>query len=158
MGQIISVLENGPCALLPGSLESLLVGSPEAAGGREGISEIVFLGTGSSAGTPMISCVVNPDSDCVACRSAIRDGPRSKNTRGNPSLLIRYRGSASSDGESSGHQNIIIDCGKTFKASIMRIFPGIQERKIDALVITHGTKPSGTERAERFSDVALWLA
>eukprot|EP00290_Baffinella_frigidus_P056696 CAMPEP_0180371670 /NCGR_PEP_ID=MMETSP0989-20121125/19975_1 /TAXON_ID=697907 /ORGANISM="non described non described, Strain CCMP2293" /LENGTH=341 /DNA_ID=CAMNT_0022367773 /DNA_START=58 /DNA_END=1080 /DNA_ORIENTATION=+ len=118
-------------------------GSAEAGGGRLGVSEIVFLGTGSSAGTPMISCVVNPDSECVACRLATRDGPTSKNYRGNPSLMIRYRGAAEvkdaeeEGGGTSGHRNIIIDCGKTFKASVLRFFPGIKERHIDALVITH---------------------
>ncbi|KAJ1484064.1 hypothetical protein T484DRAFT_1746780 [Baffinella frigidus] len=94
----------------------------------------------------MISCVVNPDSECVACRLATRDGPTSKNYRGNPSLMIRYRGAAEvkdaeeEGGGTSGHRNIIIDCGKTFKASVLRFFPGIKERHIDALVITHGLR------------------
>ena len=62
--------------------------------------------------------------------------------RGNPSLLIRYRGEADTasavQGDTSGHRNIIIDCGKTFKSSVLRIFPGLKERRVDALVITHG--------------------
>ena len=124
---------------------------PEAGGGLAGVSEIVFLGTGSSAGTPMISCCTNPESECVACRSAIKDGWRTKNMRGNPSLLIRYRGEADTasavQGDTSGHRNIIIDCGKTFKSSVLRIFPGLKERRVDALVITHGLLAPTTPRS-----------
>jgi hypothetical protein len=56
------------------------------------IGELIFLGTGTSAGTPRPKCVINPDSECTVCRDAVTRGPsRSRNWRGNPSLLIRYR-------------------------------------------------------------------
>eukprot|EP00960_Hanusia_phi_P056338 763234-Hanusia_phi.AAC.2 len=54
--------------------------------------------------------------------------PDSKNRRGNPSLLIRYRGTKRDpqgdvDGSGSETKNILIDAGKTFKESVLRWFP-----------------------------------
>ena len=53
--------------------------------------ELVFLGTGTSSGVPMIGC------DCPVCTS---DDPRDQRTR--PSVLIRYPGKANSPAREAG--------------------------------------------------------
>ena len=34
-------------------------------------SEIIFMGTGSSSGTPNLKCIMNPESACIACQDAM---------------------------------------------------------------------------------------
>ena len=104
------------------------------------LSELIFLGSGSSSGTPHLNCVMSPSSACVACRDAMAN-PMSKNRRGNPSLLIRYQ---SREGGQAGAVNtqratttVLIDAGKTFKQSATRFFPKFQVDHISGIVLTH---------------------
>ena len=72
---------------------------------------LVFLGTGTSHGVPMIGC------SCSTCQS---QDPRDQRT--NASLLI-----------DTGSRNILIDCGRDFRLQALR------ERlnRIDHLLLTH---------------------
>ncbi len=103
---------------------------------------LIFVGTGSSTGVPRIGCVqkVCPiyshqkPGHCAVCDDAVK--PNSKNRRRNPSVLIQ-----------NGKHNILIDCGKTFRESMISIFflrinlkDCILQHKIlhiDAVVLTH---------------------
>lgn len=73
--------------------------------------EIVFLGTGSSMGTPVIGC------DCPVCRSG---DPR--NQRSRASLFVR-----------AGDRHLLIDAGPDLRNQMLR--EGI--RRVDAVLITH---------------------
>jgi len=110
----------------------ILLGPGSTMPSKKALSEIVFLGTGSSAGTPMVGCLMKGEEGCEICRECIRN-PYSKNVRNNPSLLIRYRkgGEQESTAEEEGMaiedleatSTIIIDVGKTFKRSALSWFP-----------------------------------
>jgi len=88
--------------------------------------KLVFLGTGSSASTPLLSCVLRGDGGCEICKRAVSMGPSSKDWRGNPSLLIQV-----------GRKNVVIDCGKTFRESVLRQFSKHGVQFLDAVVLTH---------------------
>ncbi|GAY38552.1 hypothetical protein CUMW_037550 [Citrus unshiu] len=75
-------------------------------------SEIVFMGTGTSEGIPRVSCLTNPSKKCLVCTKAVEPG--NKNRRLNTSILIRYPGP-------SGRRNILIDAGKFFYHSALRL-------------------------------------
>ncbi len=92
-------------------------------------SRIVFLGTGTSEGVPRVSCLTNPDSECVVCPDAIKPG--SPNRRRNTSLLIQRHL------ENGRTSNVVIDAGKFFYDSAIEWFPKFEVHTIDALVITH---------------------
>lgn len=87
-------------------------------------TEIVFIGAGSSTGTPGAACLMR--NNCSACRDAIEHGHSSRNTRGNPSLMIQHNG-----------KNIIIDCGKTFRSGMLRMIKTRRIEQIDAVILTH---------------------
>ncbi len=72
---------------------------------------MVFLGTGTSQGVPVIGC------DCPVCRSA---DPRDKRLRS--SLLVKVNG-----------QNIVIDAGPDFRQQMLRE----RVRTLRAILITH---------------------
>lgn len=76
-----------------------------------GTIELLFLGTGTSAGVPMIGC------DCAVCTSP---DPRDKRTR--PSVVIRY-----------GDTQVLVDT--TPELRLQALAHGV--RKIDAVVFTH---------------------
>jgi phosphoribosyl 1,2-cyclic phosphate phosphodiesterase len=73
--------------------------------------EVVFLGTGTSHGVPMIGC------ECRVCRS---EDPRDKRTR--TSLLIK-----------DGEQNILIDAGIDLRQQALRE----KMNRLDAVLFTH---------------------
>jgi phosphoribosyl 1,2-cyclic phosphodiesterase len=101
-------------------------------------ADIIFMGTGSSSGTPSIRCAMGKNTDCVACSSALAD-PESKNNRGNPSILIKLHpdtDSCSGD-ESKPYRNVLIDVGKTFKRAALKWFPKYGITSLDAVVLTH---------------------
>ncbi len=88
--------------------------------------EVLFLGTGTSAGVPMIGC------DCPVCRS---DDPRDRRSR--PSVLVRYPvsgGASGIVGEGNGrvHQ-WLIDAGPDLRTQM------IEHRvsRLDGVLITH---------------------
>ncbi|OQR99827.1 hypothetical protein THRCLA_06368 [Thraustotheca clavata] len=87
--------------------------------------EIVVLGSGPSSSVPVVRCLVtNPN--CPVCPEALAN-PQSKNRRNNPSLLVRLKG-----------QTVLIDCGKTFRDSILKAHKKHSPFAIDAVVLTHG--------------------
>ena len=79
--------------------------------------ELLFLGTGTSAGVPMIGC------DCDVCRS---HDPRDQRTR--PSVLIRY---PSADGHQT--RQFLIDTTPELRTQMIRH----QIHRIDGVLITH---------------------
>eukprot|EP00743_Colponemidia_sp_Colp-15_P005790 GILK01006225.1.p1 GENE.GILK01006225.1~~GILK01006225.1.p1 ORF type:complete len:313 (-),score=42.80 GILK01006225.1:133-1071(-) len=93
------------------------------------LSKLIFLGTGSSLGTPAVQCVME-QTGCKTCTSAHMD-PTSKNNRGNPSLLIHY---VKEDGAVA---NIVIDVGKTFRQCALRSFGQHSISSLDAVILTH---------------------
>lgn len=128
-------------ALAPaGAAEELLPALPKTAPAPDKApatgSAVVFLGSGSSTGVPTPLCVVAPPEGggaCAVCTSAVQaDARLCPNFRGNPSLLVLWDGHA--DGR---RRHIQIDCGKTFRESVLRWFPHHGVRHIDALVLTH---------------------
>ncbi|KAF9462236.1 beta-lactamase-like protein [Collybia nuda] len=94
--------------------------------------ELIFLGTGSSAGLPYIDCITAPPErePCKTCLSALT--PKGKrNIRRNTSAVVRL-------GTKEGRKaTIVIDVGKTFQASALEWFPKHGMREIDAILITH---------------------
>ncbi|KAG6669165.1 hypothetical protein CIPAW_01G224100 [Carya illinoinensis] len=92
------------------------------------LSEIIFMGTGTSEGVPRVSCLTNPLKTCPVCSKAVEPG--NKNRRLNTSILIRYP-------RASGRCNILIDAGKFFYHSALRWFPTFGIRTLDAVIITH---------------------
>ncbi len=140
---------------------ALLEGSPSPAWGLlEG--EIIFVGTGTSEGIPVASCLTkgferdydnergegelaSPGQGCKVCFDAVRTDVRSPNRRRNTSLMVRWRrppqdssGTSTSGGSfKRTHTNVLIDCGKFFWESALEWFPHHRVRYIDALLITH---------------------
>src|SRR5215210_1518200 len=82
-----------------------------------GTVELLFLGTGTSAGIPMIGCT------CAVCTSP---DPRDKRTR--PSVVISYGGPA--DGI---HTRVLVDT--TPELRLQCVAHGVDS--IDAVVYTH---------------------
>lgn len=106
-------------------------------------SSILFLGSGSSSGTPHLFHLMKPAShfpeDTIAQQAhrtsimAVQGDPvNNKNYRCNPSILIRYRGG------SDGEKNILVDVGKTFREAVVRWFPRHNVESVDAVLLTHG--------------------
>lgn len=76
--------------------------------------EVIFLGTGTSGGVPLIGC------QCEVCKST---NPKDKRLRS--SILLR-----------TATYNIVIDCGPDFRQQMLRE----DVRALDALVMTHAHK------------------
>ncbi|MBI1337817.1 MAG: MBL fold metallo-hydrolase [Phycisphaera sp.] len=77
--------------------------------------ELLFLGTGTSAGVPMIGC------DCAVCHS---DDPRDQRSR--PSVLIRYSAA-------SAPTQVLIDTAPEMRLQMLRHGIG----RLDAVCFTH---------------------
>jgi phosphoribosyl 1,2-cyclic phosphodiesterase len=95
-------------------------------------SFIQFLGSGSSTGCPKTSCIFKGQ-DAEQCSTSLAalvgDPSNNKDYRGNPSLLISHRPSPSTQ------TNVIIDAGKTFRESLLRVRPQITH--VSGIVLTH---------------------
>ncbi len=78
--------------------------------------ELLFLGTGTSAGVPMIGC------SCEVCRS---DDPRDHRTR--PSVLVRY---ADAEG---GDRQVLVDTSPDLRVQAIR--HGLE--RLDGVMFTH---------------------
>jgi phosphoribosyl 1,2-cyclic phosphate phosphodiesterase len=76
--------------------------------------KIIFLGTGTSQGVPVIAC------DCEVCRSS---DPRDRRLRS--SILVEVDG-----------LRLVVDCGPDFRQQMLRE----NVRSIDAILVTHGHK------------------
>lgn len=104
-------------------------------------SEILFLGTGSSLGTPVLFHLMNPDMQderASTSRLAAEGDPRhNRNYRCNPSLLLRYRHKPLY-GNDIIEKNIVVDVGKTFREASLRWFPENGVRSVDSILLTHG--------------------
>lgn len=100
--------------------------------------ELIFLGTGTSSGVPMIGC------DCEVCHS---DDPRDKRTR--PSVLIRYPNPASSDDAPLRH--ILIDTTPDLREQALRQ----NLHRMDAVIFTHAHADHilGLDELRRFNAV-----
>lgn len=75
------------------------------------MTQITFLGTGTSTGVPEVGC------DCAVCTS---ENPRDQRLR--TSVLIEYKG-----------KKILIDCGPDFRQQMI----SCKNRFLDAVLITH---------------------
>ncbi|MCE9592410.1 MAG: MBL fold metallo-hydrolase [Planctomycetes bacterium] len=84
--------------------------------------ELVFLGSGTSAGVPMIGC------RCAVCTSA---DPRDNRTR--PSVLIRYPGAGSSGPASETTRSLLIDTTPDMRVQMIRH----DIDRIDGVLYTH---------------------
>lgn len=92
--------------------------------------QVIFLGTGTSAGVPMVGC------DCAVCRS---DDPRDRRDR--PSVLIRYEdplfqiepAHRAFNPRQVGVRQVIIDAGPELRQQALRQ----QLSRLDALIFTH---------------------
>ena len=116
----------------------------------------MFLGSGSSTGCPRPRCLLpqplpttTPDPRCSTSLKANEGDPRNnKDYRGNPSLLIGYRPTATTCTETTCTTNtntdnatVVIDAGKTFREHFIRWAPSLKSprsiSKVDAIVLTH---------------------
>ena len=75
------------------------------------MTEIEFLGTGTSTGVPQIGC------NCEVCRST-----DSRDKRLRCSAIVRV-----------DDVNLLIDCGPDFRSQILQV----QDKHLDALLLTH---------------------
>jgi len=83
--------------------------------------EILFLGTGTSHGVPVVDCVMSDYKFCPknVCKAAETD-PKHNRTRS--SVLISFN-----------QKNILIDCGPDFRTQVLRE----KVKRIDAALFTH---------------------
>lgn len=88
--------------------------------------EVVVLGCGPSSSVPSVRCLLTR-ADCAVCRGAQLD-PASKNRRLNPSLLVR---------DLARNKNVLVDCGKTFRETALRLFPPLGVSTVHGVVLTH---------------------
>jgi phosphoribosyl 1,2-cyclic phosphodiesterase len=88
--------------------------------------EVVILGCGPSSAIPALRCVLA--GTCEVCSEA-HSNSESRNRRLNPSLLVR---------NTELDANILIDCGKTFRESVLRTLPQLGTAHVDAVILTHG--------------------
>ena len=97
------------------------------------------LGSGASSGVPWLGCVLEDKEGgvthgcCAVCADALST-PYSRNRRSNVSCALRF---ARPDG--AGLFNVVVDCGKTFRETCTRVWPGLSPpmRRLHALLLSH---------------------
>ena len=92
--------------------------------------EILFLGSGCSAGVPSVPCITRPEGPCPTCRDSQLSG--SRNRRLPVSLLVRHRDPA------GDLVTTVIDAGKGFYQASVNLFAEHRIDRIDAVLLTHG--------------------
>eukprot|EP00026_Physarum_polycephalum_P009791 Phypoly_transcript_09927.p1 GENE.Phypoly_transcript_09927~~Phypoly_transcript_09927.p1 ORF type:complete len:317 (+),score=34.87 Phypoly_transcript_09927:388-1338(+) len=93
------------------------------------MSEVIFLGTGTSEGVPRVSCLLADPPTCDVCKQAVQPG--NKNRRRNTGLIIKH---PHPDGRP---RVIMVDVGKFFWHSAIEWLAKHKVKVIDAIVITH---------------------
>ncbi len=84
--------------------------------------ELLFLGTGTSAGVPMIGC------GCGVCRS---NDPRDKRTR--PSVMVRYPDRSATADEDTPLRQLLIDTSPELRTQMIRH----EIARLDGVLFTH---------------------
>lgn len=101
----------------------------------------VIVGAGSSSSTPKVGCVVS-HADCCSCKAATLD-PRSKSHRLNPSFLLQLRQRAYQEDVQTTRAgpdnliNILVDCGKTFRESAIKVLAPLRITALHGILLTH---------------------
>lgn len=93
-------------------------------------SEIVFTGTGTSCGIPVVSCLTLSRPLCPVCTDAVKPG--SRNRRRNTGIVVRVWSA-----DAHRFLNLVVDVGKFFWHSAIDVFPAHGIRHIDAVLLTH---------------------
>ncbi|KAK8963134.1 hypothetical protein KSP40_PGU017403 [Platanthera guangdongensis] len=98
-----------------------------------GVSSLIFLGTGCSSALPNAQCVILPaDPPCEVCSQSLSLPPeQNPNYRCNTSLLIDYID------EKGASKYILIDVGKTFREQVLRWFTHHKIPRVDSIILTH---------------------
>ena len=101
--------------------------------------ELTFLGTGTSAGVPMIAC------RCDVCRST---DPRDRRSR--PSVLVRYP-QLTGDGDEPVQRALLVDAGPDLREQAMRH----DLDRVDSVLFTHAHADHvlGVDDLRRFNAV-----
>lgn len=95
-------------------------------------AKFLFVGTGTSEGIPVVSCLLKPCQGkkmCDACSKAILPG--NKNHRRNTGAAIIY------ENENGEQKVILIDCGKLWWDSVLELFPKYSINTLNAVLLTH---------------------
>eukprot|EP00659_Diplonema_papillatum_P004445 gene4445-6887_t len=94
------------------------------------------MGSGSSAGCPVIRCIVQDDIHCQVCEAAAAD-PQSVYHRGPPMLLVEVADKGGPTGFAGDKTVVLIDCGPGFKSNAVRFLPKLNVHHLDAVALTH---------------------
>eukprot|EP00760_Papus_ankaliazontas_P036116 PhM_4_TR8202/c0_g1_i1/m.2725 len=99
------------------------------------LSKFILLGVGSSTGTPKLGCTLNPKGACPQCRDATSSPTTSRNARANPCALAVLE--CDDDDPAKPPRHVLIDCGKTFRETALRLFASIGVTYISDVILTH---------------------
>lgn len=100
----------------------------------------VVVGSGASSSTPKLDCLLGSQ-PCAVCLDAA-SATASRNNRLNPSFLIQLMrkfenvegGTPQEEGQLF---NILIDCGKTFRQSVLKTLMPLGVRHLNTVLLTH---------------------
>ncbi len=99
--------------------------------GQNQIKRILFLGTGTSGSLPNITCLSKEETTCICKNYFIH--PQHPDVRNNTSILVTIV-----DKHNGHDKNILVDCGKNFRSSILNYFSLHKIGTIDAVLLSHG--------------------
>jgi phosphoribosyl 1,2-cyclic phosphate phosphodiesterase len=114
------------------------------------VSAVFTLGVGSSSGQPLVKCFNTatwtfPSGPCERCMQSLLSGQHLSN----PTTLIELR-NGDGDDSSTPPRRILVDAGKTFRATILNWFVPNSVRRVDEVIVTHS-------HADAYSSVATDL-